>query len=123
MTISDDEIRDELLTELDAREAELPSSVGRRLVDARRTARLQATQPRRRHRWFAWQPIAGAGAVAALALFALVPNLMTPKDSIEMTADDPVVTVDASTADLLGSTDDLEFYQSVDFLLWLEKQG
>lgn len=127
MTMNDNMIRDRLVDALDAEEAALPPEVTRRLVEVRRAARLKASDSTPKNRLLAWQPLVGASALGVLALAVFGPNLMLRETAVELGAGDTaIVTLDVSTADtldVLGSSDDIEFYQSVDFLLWLEQQG
>lgn len=121
MSLSDEQLRDRLVQELNDDEASLPPDVAQRLRDLRREARRRAEQPRTGFPWLAWQPALAVCAVGVLAFAVMVrPPSVQPVATEAPTA---VVAVDVSTLDVLQGSDEIEFYQSVDFLLWLEQQG
>jgi len=85
-----------------------------RLRAARRAAMTQSGPPPWRLWRNAWAP---AGALTAVALVAV-----TAVSLWNAGMQDPVVPLAWEEAPILGSADDLEFYQELEFYYWLQDE-
>ena len=106
-----------LKTEVD----NLDFNVTSKLAGARHRA-LDQSPIRNRH-WGAWQKMAGGGAALAVAL---VVGQQMYNPTSEITAPDTTSVAQSGLMEdlpLLASGDDLEFYQSIEFLEWLENNS
>ena len=110
----------ELTAELDAAVEAIDSSIVRRLNDARREALAQVSG-KRYTSFFGTSWASAAIGVTALLVVVLLWFEPLEKDSDLVVTDNSPTTLESLP--ILSSSDDLEFYQSVDFLVWMEKNS
>jgi hypothetical protein len=109
---------------LNAEVDQLDFNVTSKLAAARcRALDQSATRSHKNSRWANWQTIAGGGAAMAVAI-TVGGQLYNP--TTDVTA--PEISAAASSGiiedlQLLAAGDDLEFYQSIEFLEWLENNS
>lgn len=132
-TSEDSLTKDELLlkrslqSHLDAKVDNLDYTVTSKLSAARHRAMSAKSESRYKTNtsdaWFSWTTVAGSTAVLAIAavlgLQMFSSQTMQPADSFDQTAQHVLM----EDLNLLSSSDDIEFYQSVDFLEWMENNS
>ncbi len=133
---SDQWMIDSLRTHLDSQADHLDFNTTSKLSAARRQALAQepvgesniSFARSRLASWFNWTTVVGSTAVIAAAIFlGLQFNLMNPSQvggPAEWTTENQVSQqMLIEDLNLLSASDDIEFYQSVEFLEWMESNS
>jgi len=128
-TMSKDElwIKESLSNHLDAQVESLDYTVTSKLSAARHRA-LALEQPKNsiftaKKTWFSWTAALASTAVLVLAVTAgmrLLPQSQTQTVELAGQMSQAVLLEDLN---LLSASDDIEFYQSVEFLEWMESNS
>lgn len=125
-TLSTDElsVKKALGQHLDAQVEQLDFTITSKLAAARHRALDQhKTQPAW-YRIFGWQPLARATAALAVALIigSQLTDTTTRMQPLPQTADAVTGTL-MEDLTMLAEGDDIEFYQNIEFLEWLESNS
>jgi len=104
---------------LDRSVDELDDATRRQLCEARRQACQVASKETARgmSAWSTWWlPVGGLAAVATIAVFAVSLWLLPAEDGLQgqLPAEEDIA--------LLGDAESLEFYENLDFYLWLDDE-
>jgi len=122
MEQQDQQLSDALRIKLEQEVASLDAATRAKLVAARRNA--IASMPAQRS-WLPVRPWTLGAGLASFALLMLVllpymsPPPLIPGDEAHLTTTTAVL----EDLSILTASDSVEFYQSVDFLLWLESSS
>lgn len=124
--LSDDDpwFKESMQAHLDSKLDNLDYNVTSQLSAARyRALALEQTSSKTARSWFDWTNALGATAVLAIAVFLgmqFYPSDSAPGiDTAEQVAQQVLI----EDLNLLSASDEIEFYQSVEFLEWMESNS
>ena len=118
--LTDARLTRELIAELDAAVDAIDGSTASRLASARREALAQV--PGKRSISLFGTPWATAAAGLAASLVVVLLWFEPVENSADLIATDSGL-ITLESLPILTSSEDLEFFQSVDFLVWMEKNS
>ena len=113
-------------THFDAEVDKLDFNITSKLAAARHRALAELPESRANApslpAWLGWQSLAGSVAALSLAIF-LVVKIVTPEQAVSV-SDDAIAGVNVmEDLQLLSASDDIEFFQSMEFLEWMESNS
>ncbi len=113
--LSDEQVAAQVKQQLERKAGELDAATLSRLRQARALAlaELDRQTPRRATHWL-WAGGFATASVFAVALLVLVNNEQPANQGFEELLAD---------TELLGEPDELEFFEELEFYVWLEEQG
>jgi anti-sigma-K factor RskA len=119
----EESVRRVLTQHLDNEVQDLDFNVTSKLAAARHRALSQETSRSIWSRLFGWQSVAGGSAALVVAL--MVGNQMLKTDAITASPQPADLAASGMIEDLamLAEGDDIEFYQDIEFLEWLESNS
>ena len=123
LTGDDRAVQKALNQHLDARVESLDFNVTSKLAAARHRALDQQAAPSLWQSFFRWQSLAGGTAALAVAYLIGAQLLITPEALQPTVATDPAAGDLMADLPILAEGDDIEFYQNIEFLEWLESNS